>query len=172
MILCSYFLWFTHFSYFRMSVVLSEFTQQFSHLFSNSVDYVKNLQSPRFIKSHLPFQLLPKEINKVKPKVKNIYYHYANKQNYNWFFNVGMIKLNIQYTRKYKLVQVNSPGIDYNLFFLCKRVDPILNKVILFIFPIKHRTRISMILLFHLQSIVFVEPNRMYTWLCCMVFDI
>lgn len=57
---------------FRMSIVLSEFTQQFSHIFDNSVDYVKNLQSPRFIKSHLPFQLLPKEISKVKPKVTEL----------------------------------------------------------------------------------------------------
>lgn len=52
-----------------MSVVLYEYVDQFADLFTSSVDYVNKLPSPRFIKSHLPFQLLPTEIDKVKPKV-------------------------------------------------------------------------------------------------------
>ncbi|CAG9821981.1 unnamed protein product [Phaedon cochleariae] len=52
-----------------MSVVLYEYTEQFKSLFTNSVEYVKSLPSPRFIKTHLPYQLLPTEIDKVKPKI-------------------------------------------------------------------------------------------------------
>ncbi|KAG5866098.1 hypothetical protein JTB14_015931 [Gonioctena quinquepunctata] len=53
----------------EMSVVLYEYTDQFKNLFTNSVEYVNNLPSPRFIKSHLPYQLLPAEMQKVKPKM-------------------------------------------------------------------------------------------------------
>lgn len=35
----------------------------------NSVQMVENLPSPRYIKSHLPWQLLPKQLDVVKPKV-------------------------------------------------------------------------------------------------------
>lgn len=35
----------------------------------NSVEFVDNLPSPRFIKTHLPLELLPKEMDIVKPKV-------------------------------------------------------------------------------------------------------
>ncbi|KAI5715415.1 hypothetical protein M8J77_015580 [Diaphorina citri] len=53
----------------------------------NSVDYVQTLASPRFIKTHLPYSLLPKQIATVKPKIiyvarnpKDVcvsYYHYC-----------------------------------------------------------------------------------------------
>ncbi|KDR09671.1 hypothetical protein L798_00767, partial [Zootermopsis nevadensis] len=53
----------------------------------NSVDLVESMQSPRFIKSHLIWELLPVEIDTVKPKVVYIarnpkdmcvsYYHYC-----------------------------------------------------------------------------------------------
>lgn len=36
----------------------------------NSVDLVENLPSPRFIKSHLPWELLPKDLKVVEPKVR------------------------------------------------------------------------------------------------------
>lgn len=35
----------------------------------NSVDYVDHLISPRFIKSHLPFEILPNAINTIKPRI-------------------------------------------------------------------------------------------------------
>nr|CAI5870017.1 unnamed protein product [Callosobruchus analis] len=51
------------------SVVLYEFTSLFGDNFTNSVDYVESMPSPRSIKTHLPFQLLPIEIDRVKPKI-------------------------------------------------------------------------------------------------------
>jgi hypothetical protein len=38
----------------------------------NSVDLVESMQSPRFIKSHLNWELLPDSLNTVKPKVREI----------------------------------------------------------------------------------------------------
>lgn len=38
----------------------------------NSVQQVGNLRSPRYIKSHLPMQLLPRKLTTVKPKVHEI----------------------------------------------------------------------------------------------------
>jgi hypothetical protein len=35
----------------------------------NSVELVENMQSPRYIKSHLNWELLPAALNTVKPKV-------------------------------------------------------------------------------------------------------
>jgi len=53
----------------------------------NSVQQVSNLPSPRFIKSHLPLQLLPQQLDTVKPKIIYVarnpkdlcvsYYHYC-----------------------------------------------------------------------------------------------
>lgn len=40
-----------------------------SKTIGDSVSYVANLPSPRYIKSHLPLDLLPKQLNKIKPKV-------------------------------------------------------------------------------------------------------
>lgn len=37
----------------------------------DSVDYVAGLPSPRYIKSHLPLDLLPTQLDKVKPKVNH-----------------------------------------------------------------------------------------------------
>ena len=38
----------------------------------NSVEQVQGMQSPRFIKSHLNWELLPAALNTVKPKVREI----------------------------------------------------------------------------------------------------
>jgi len=38
----------------------------------NSVELVEGMQSPRFIKSHLNWELLPAALNTVKPKVREI----------------------------------------------------------------------------------------------------
>ncbi|KAK6622471.1 hypothetical protein RUM43_012828 [Polyplax serrata] len=53
----------------------------------NSVDLVESLSSPRFIKSHLPWELLPKDLKVTEPKVVYVarnpkdmcvsYYHYC-----------------------------------------------------------------------------------------------
>nr|XP_023014300.1 sulfotransferase family cytosolic 1B member 1-like [Leptinotarsa decemlineata] len=53
----------------EMSTVFYDYTDLFKDLFTNSVEYVNNLPSPRFIKTHLPYQLLPTEMQKVKPKM-------------------------------------------------------------------------------------------------------
>lgn len=54
-----------------MSTVLYEFADSIKDLLStsNAIDFVENMPSPRFIKSHLPLQLLPSELDKIKPKV-------------------------------------------------------------------------------------------------------
>jgi hypothetical protein len=36
----------------------------------NSVELVESMQSPRYIKSHLTWELLPAALNTVKPKVQ------------------------------------------------------------------------------------------------------
>lgn len=41
----------------------------FSNAVGNSVQLVNSMPSPRFIKSHLPWQLLPQQLDIVKPKV-------------------------------------------------------------------------------------------------------
>lgn len=42
----------------------------FRSAIGNSVQQVSNLPSPRFIKSHLPLQLLPVQLGTVNPKVR------------------------------------------------------------------------------------------------------
>ncbi|KAJ8960057.1 hypothetical protein NQ318_009498 [Aromia moschata] len=51
------------------SVILAEYAEVFKEKFTDSVEYVNNLPSPRFIKSHLTYHLLPTELHKVKPKI-------------------------------------------------------------------------------------------------------
>jgi len=52
------------------AVMARDHPEYVHHLMGNSVDAVENLTSPRFIKSHLPWELLPDQISQVKPKVK------------------------------------------------------------------------------------------------------
>ncbi|KAG8223340.1 hypothetical protein J437_LFUL001218, partial [Ladona fulva] len=42
---------------------------QIPEALKNSVDYVKNLTSPRYIKTHLPWELLPQQLKTKKPKI-------------------------------------------------------------------------------------------------------
>lgn len=52
-----------------MSIYFSD-NEKFCQLIGdNSVDYITKLPSPRFIKSHVPYDLLPKQLRTVKPKV-------------------------------------------------------------------------------------------------------
>jgi len=44
-----------------------------SHVEKTSMDTVADLESPRYIKSHLPWNLLPKEIRSYKKRPKIIY---------------------------------------------------------------------------------------------------
>lgn len=52
-----------------MSTALAEYEEALGELVENSIDFVKNLPSPRYIKSHIPLELLPVELDKVKPKI-------------------------------------------------------------------------------------------------------
>lgn len=38
-------------------------------ILNDTVDFVENLKSPRFIKSHIPFKLLPKKLQQNEAKV-------------------------------------------------------------------------------------------------------
>ncbi|XP_018571408.1 estrogen sulfotransferase-like [Anoplophora glabripennis] len=51
------------------SASLYTFADLFKENFTDSVEYVNNFPSPRFIKTHLTYRLLPSEIRKVKPKI-------------------------------------------------------------------------------------------------------
>ncbi|XP_063979031.1 luciferin sulfotransferase [Diachasmimorpha longicaudata] len=49
-------------------MVTGKYVDFFSQ-FGNSVENVEKMQRPRYIKSHLPWELLPQEISKKKPKI-------------------------------------------------------------------------------------------------------
>lgn len=49
-------------------MVTGDYTDWFQKL-GDSVKYVDEMPSPRFIKTHLPWDLLPKQIHEKKPKV-------------------------------------------------------------------------------------------------------
>ncbi|KAK7604004.1 hypothetical protein V9T40_004277 [Parthenolecanium corni] len=61
--------------------------REWKNMLTNSVDQVENMSSPRCIKTHLPWDLLPTQINTVKPKIIYVarnpkdcsvsYYHYC-----------------------------------------------------------------------------------------------
>lgn len=54
-----------------------EVTDKYVDIFpklENSVENVKKTARPRYIKSHLPWELLPHQIFKIKPKVSSIYF--------------------------------------------------------------------------------------------------
>ncbi|KAI4457669.1 sulfotransferase sult [Holotrichia oblita] len=62
----------------------------------NSVKYVKSMPSPRYIKTNLPYDLLPKEIKTVKPKLiymtrnpKDVYCSYYKFIKAAYDYNVG-----------------------------------------------------------------------------------
>lgn len=55
----------------RLSAVLiNEEYDTFLSNYGNALDHVNKCPSPRFIKSHLPLGLLPRQLQTVNPKVK------------------------------------------------------------------------------------------------------
>ena len=52
-----------------MTIVLEHDKREWKNIFGNSVEKVETMPSPRFIKTHLTWDLLPAEIETVKPKV-------------------------------------------------------------------------------------------------------
>ncbi|XP_018573037.1 sulfotransferase 4A1-like [Anoplophora glabripennis] len=48
---------------------IHEYIDVFKEKFTDSLDYINNLPSPRYIKTHLRSCLLPTELHKVKPKI-------------------------------------------------------------------------------------------------------
>ncbi|EEB17322.1 conserved hypothetical protein [Pediculus humanus corporis] len=71
----------------ELSAIMAHHHGDWMKELGNSVDLVENLTSPRFIKSHLPWELLPKDLKIVQPKVVYVarnpkdmcvsYYHYC-----------------------------------------------------------------------------------------------
>lgn len=61
-------------------MVTGDSVEWFSKM-GDSVKYVMKMQRPRYVKSHLPFDLLPQQIHRKKPKVLKhftIYYTIIN----------------------------------------------------------------------------------------------
>lgn len=56
---------------FRLTALFGNDQREWKNMLTNSVDQVENMSSPRCIKTHLPWDLLPTQINTVKPKVTN-----------------------------------------------------------------------------------------------------
>lgn len=54
-------------------MVTGNYVEWFKKL-GDSVELVENKPSPRYIKSHLPWDLLPKQIHEKKPKVIYIFF--------------------------------------------------------------------------------------------------
>ncbi|XP_043276423.1 luciferin sulfotransferase-like [Venturia canescens] len=73
-VLSERFPFFEHSALFDYTTILSRMDGfQFPELVEQSVSYVDKLPSPRFIKSHLPFDLLPRQIREGMKKPKIIY---------------------------------------------------------------------------------------------------
>ncbi|KAK9877333.1 hypothetical protein WA026_017729 [Henosepilachna vigintioctopunctata] len=53
----------------ELSTAFAEYYDTLGELIGNSVEYVANQPSPRYVKSHLPYPFLPTELDKVKPKI-------------------------------------------------------------------------------------------------------
>lgn len=52
---------------------LFDSTSQIEEAIGNTVDAVEKMPQPRFIRSHLPLGLLPKQVAEKKPKVRLVY---------------------------------------------------------------------------------------------------
>ncbi|KAL1138260.1 hypothetical protein AAG570_009949 [Ranatra chinensis] len=71
----------------ELTAILANEEGSWKDNFPNSVDQVENMPSPRFIKTHLPWGLLPAQLEQVKPKIIYVarnpkdmcisYYHYC-----------------------------------------------------------------------------------------------
>jgi len=56
-------------SHCRLTALMDNDKGDWMDELGNSVEMVEGMQSPRFIKSHLNWELLPAALNTVKPKV-------------------------------------------------------------------------------------------------------
>ncbi|XP_059490649.1 luciferin sulfotransferase-like [Neocloeon triangulifer] len=71
----------------ELTALLGNDTSGVIKLIGETVDIVESMPSPRFIKTHLPLELLPKQLDTVKPKIVYVcrnpkdmcvsYYHYC-----------------------------------------------------------------------------------------------
>ena len=71
----------------RLTAVMSHDEDGFTQALGDSVDMVASMPSPRYIKSHLTWDLLPEQMQTVRPKVVYVarnpkdmcvsYYHYC-----------------------------------------------------------------------------------------------
>ncbi|XP_050534781.1 sulfotransferase 1B1 [Daktulosphaira vitifoliae] len=71
----------------ELTALMGNDTSKLNEQLGNSVEQVENMPSPRFIKTHLPSQLLPQKLSIVKPKIIYVarnpkdmcvsYYHYC-----------------------------------------------------------------------------------------------
>jgi len=60
-------------SYFsRLTALFNDDSTGVSNLIGETVDIVERMPSPRFIRSYLPKELLPTQLESVKPKVRKI----------------------------------------------------------------------------------------------------
>lgn len=57
-------------------MVKGGFTDSFAKL-GNSVEIVERMPSPRYVKSHLPWDLLPLQLKSKKPKVKGSFCYFS-----------------------------------------------------------------------------------------------
>lgn len=62
----------TNSSHYRLTALMDNDKGDWMDELGNSVEMVEGMQSPRFIKSHLNWELLPAALNTVKPKVREL----------------------------------------------------------------------------------------------------
>lgn len=81
----------------------------------DSVDYVNNLPSPRFIKTHLPFKLLPIKLqqNTTNTKVKSHLVNFRLPKQYTNIFNIRNYFLDYTHNKK-------SSGRSYIFLLFCQ----------------------------------------------------
>ncbi|XP_060880350.1 luciferin sulfotransferase-like [Metopolophium dirhodum] len=97
---------------------------------SNSVEYINELKSPRYIKTHLPYQLLPKKLRDKSTKAKIIYMARNPKDTCLSFFHFATLLSSYEENfEKFCELFVSdylcySPFFDHILGFWDRRDDP------------------------------------------------